>query len=245
MRTVLSTLPVSSLSLNSGATQVITPPWPCWPAGLPSPRRIAAGLVVSASQRNSPPALVAAASSLPSWVIADDVRHAQGKLQDRQLLAAVDVPDPHALFVGGNGQPLAQLVEGECSDRPRLRGDLLGHQSSRSEVPEADIASHVARGQDHAAAREFQMRDGGGVRGRELADKLLRGKVPDLDLGLVGRCRIDGIAVARQQVAAVGRERYGRQVSQFLRIVDLRQPTGRSADSRCGPRRAASCCYSR
>ena len=43
-RTVLSTLPVNSLSVNNGATQVITPPWPCWPAGLPSPRRIARGL---------------------------------------------------------------------------------------------------------------------------------------------------------------------------------------------------------
>ena len=75
--------------------------------------------------------------------------------------------------------------------------------------------------------------------------ELLRGQVPNLDLGLVGRGRIDRIAVAGDQVTAVGRERDRGQAGQLagcsicaascagLRVpdADFRRPLFAAVDS--------------
>ena len=71
---------------------------------------------------------------------------------------------------------------------------------------------------------------------------LPRGQVPDLDLRLVGGRRIERIAVAGEQVAAVGREGDRRQAFQLARILDLPGQLARSPRSTSGSRPDASCC---
>ena len=174
-----------------------------------------AGLVGFGIPEEQPAGTGGGGQQLAVLGVADDVRHAQGQFENGQLPARIDVPDPQALFVRGDGQPLAQLIEGEVDDRPALRGDLFRQQFSRGEVPQADIARHVAGGQQHAAARELQPGDRRRMCRRELAHEFARGEVPDLDLRLVGGRRIDRVAVAGEQVAAVGREGDRRQALQF------------------------------
>ena len=174
--------------------------------------------------------------------VADDVGHAQQQFENGQLPARVDVPDPHELLVRGNGQPFAQFIEGEVDNRPALRGDLLGQQFSRGEIPEPDVARHIAGGQQQAAAGKLQAGNRRRMRGRKLAHEFARGKVPDLDLRLVGSRRIDRVAVAGEQVAAIGREDDRRQAFQLARITDLPGQLRRSPGSTSGSRRDASCC---
>ena len=74
------------------------------------------------------------------------------------------------------------------------------------------------------------------MRRRKKAHEFARRKVPDLDLRLVGSRRIDRVAVAGEQVAAVGREGDRRQAFQLvgLLICPANCPGGRVPHSDLG-----------